>query len=129
MQQYMMIVAYLGTLQNFTRLGGRAGFLRPFVELCLSGLIEFRDGSDRKCASHFVQMLENIRQRPWQRLLDNHLGGQHGLFTGVSNEEPKLIETPVGLSQEHGDCCQRIRSGWPYSQFRILLRRFTTNTV
>jgi hypothetical protein len=42
--------------QNFTPLGGRADFLRSFIWSSIFGLMRFRDGSDKKPASNFVQI-------------------------------------------------------------------------
>jgi hypothetical protein len=60
------------SVQNFTRLGGLYDFLRPIWSL-VSGLMLFHDGSNKRTASNFVQILEKVRQRPWQ-WLDNRSG-------------------------------------------------------
>jgi hypothetical protein len=46
--------------------GGRTDFLRPFIWSRVTGLMRFRDGSNKETASNFVQSSENLGRRPWQ---------------------------------------------------------------
>jgi hypothetical protein len=63
MQWYVVVLAYLGSqCTKFHVLGGRGDFLCPFIWSCVSGLMQFCDGSDSDCASHFVQISEKVRQ-------------------------------------------------------------------
>jgi hypothetical protein len=48
------------SVQNFTQLGGRADFLRPFISSRVAALIRYREGSDSECATHFVQISEIV---------------------------------------------------------------------
>jgi hypothetical protein len=59
-------VYYESSVQNFARRCGRADSLRSFIWGRVSGLKWFRDGSDKRTASNFVQMLEWVRRRLWQ---------------------------------------------------------------
>jgi hypothetical protein len=43
---------------NFMQLGGRADFLCPFICTYVSGLMQFRVGTDKGTASNSVQILE-----------------------------------------------------------------------
>jgi hypothetical protein len=47
----MIVLPYLGSVQNFTELGGRADFLRSFIWNRVSGLMLFRDVSGKGTAS------------------------------------------------------------------------------
>jgi hypothetical protein len=48
----MRLYCILGvSVQNSTQLGGRSDFLCPFICSCVSGLMRFRDGSDKGTAS------------------------------------------------------------------------------
>jgi hypothetical protein len=58
MQRQMIVLAYLGvSAQNFTQLGESADFFTPFYLSCLSGLVRFRDWSDKGIAPNFVKNL------------------------------------------------------------------------
>jgi hypothetical protein len=100
--------------------------LRPFIWIRVIGLIRFRDGSVKRKASHFIQISEEVRRRPWQWSDER--------TRKVQTLRRKKNETDVKQSQDHthhslwhqGDCSQRIRSGRPNRRFRILLLRFTT---
>jgi hypothetical protein len=48
-------------VQNFTQLGGCVDFLRPFIWSRVSGLVLFRDGSDKGTASNLVPVSEKVR--------------------------------------------------------------------
>jgi hypothetical protein len=52
------------SVQNFLQLGERADFLRPFVGSGASGLMQFRDGSDKETASNFVEITEKRDSDP-----------------------------------------------------------------
>jgi hypothetical protein len=49
------------SVQNFTQLGGRADFYVNLFGVLLSGLMRFRDGSNKGTASHFVQISEKVQ--------------------------------------------------------------------
>jgi hypothetical protein len=44
--------------QNFTQLGGRADFLRPFIWSSASGLMRFCHGSDKGAAQSFIKVIQ-----------------------------------------------------------------------
>jgi hypothetical protein len=46
----------LGSLQNFTQLGGRADSLCPFTWSGVSGLMQFRDEYNKVTSSNAVQI-------------------------------------------------------------------------
>jgi hypothetical protein len=47
------------------QLGGNAGSLHPFIWSHVSGLMQFRNEPDGKCASNYMQISENLKQRTW----------------------------------------------------------------
>jgi hypothetical protein len=100
----------------------------------LPGLMRFRDGSDSKCASHFVQILEKVRQRPWQ-WWDKHSGkgawAVHGKYKltetqkKVRQAKSKVSSMLISFLDIKGDCSHWIHPGRPNSQVCMLLWRFT----
>jgi hypothetical protein len=59
MQQYWYILGI--SVQNFTQLGKRADFLRPFIWSRVYGLMPFHDGSDKGTASKFVHKTKKTK--------------------------------------------------------------------
>jgi hypothetical protein len=58
---------------TFHAAGWKWWFLRPLIWKSVSGLIRFRNVSDKGTASNCVQISEKVQQRPWQSL-DKRLG-------------------------------------------------------
>jgi hypothetical protein len=72
-------------MQNFTQVGGRADFLRPFIWSCVSGLMQFCDGSNIGTAS-----LHNNFCQSWTFLSRVITGGAgfKVMTLGQSNNPP-----------------------------------------
>jgi hypothetical protein len=119
------------SLQNLTQLDGCTDVLNPFIWSCVIGLMSFRDGSDKRTASHFVQTSGKVRRRLWQ-WLDKHLRKKHEPYTKSSNSprpkggigEEQRLEHDDNFLWYQADCSQGILPGRPNSQFRILLWLF-----
>jgi hypothetical protein len=105
------------SIQHFTELGRSADLLRRFIWSYVFCLMRSRDGA-YKGTSHFVQISEKVRRKPWQ-WLDKRLGKKawavHGKCKHTETEEGEKGEE---RSQKHAP-------GRPNSQFRILLWNFT----
>jgi hypothetical protein len=69
-----IVLEYLGSLYKISHSWVDVlTFLRPFIWSLVSGLMQFRDGSNKGTASNCVQILEKMWQGPWQ-WLDKHSG-------------------------------------------------------
>jgi hypothetical protein len=110
-------------------------FLHPFIWRLESGLMWFRDGSNKWVASvHQILCISwKSVMGPWQ-WLDKHSGNrawavQECLNGMLGSGQTEKGETDEEQIREHahnflwhqGNCSQRIRSGRPNSQLRILL--------
>jgi hypothetical protein len=50
------------SVQNITQLVGHADFLHPFIWIHVSGLMQFRDASDKGTASNFVPTSKSVSE-------------------------------------------------------------------
>jgi hypothetical protein len=114
----MRVSAYLarqGTKFHVT--GWTCWFLRHFILTCVSGLMRFRNESDKGTPSNVLQISEKLRQGPWN-WLENHWWKK----AWAVHRKSKLTETEKGeTSEEHAhsflhqwDCYKN--SSWQVKQ-------------
>jgi hypothetical protein len=95
----------------------------------LSGLMRFRDGSDKGSASNVVQISEKVGRRPWQWW--DKRSGKKAWTLHWKYKLTEIEKGKTGEEQSHDHArnfhwhqwgfSRRIRPGRPNSQFRILL--------
>jgi hypothetical protein len=109
--------------QNFTKLGGRADFLRPFVFNCVSGFMWFRDRLDKGSALHFSGNLGKSATETLEIIRQVFRGENVNRTRKARTYWDRKNETGEDESQEHdhnflwhrGDFSQRIHPGRPNS--------------
>jgi hypothetical protein len=126
----MIALAYLESqCTYFLAVGWTCWFLRPIICSRVSGLMRFRDESDKGTASDLcksrkesaTETLAMIRQAFGRKVWTWH--GKSKFTETVKGEtgEEQSEERAHYFLWHQGDCSQRICPGRPNSHFRILL--------
>jgi hypothetical protein len=117
--------------QNFTQLGGSGDFSRTFIWNRVSGLMWFRDGSDKRTVSIFCTSRKNskdtlamIRQACGEESASRTRKVQ--IHRGRKGEQ--IFRACSSFSLTSRGLFQTILPGRPNSQFRFLLWHFTATS-